>query len=155
MEMMHPGLPLYWGLSILAAMLLSSLWVVVKPSATASRGSVFNLTALPVLGGVILRIVSTPWILLGLKLLMVMFFLTIITAGLFGTSVAERNFATMLTWNLWWTGLVFSILLLGSAWCAICPWDALAHWLVRRRLWKRAEPNNSLNLKLPRYLSNL
>ncbi len=155
MEMTHPGLPLYWGLSVLAAMLLSSLWFVVTPTAAAGRGGVFNLTRLPLLGGVIGSIVSTPWILLGLKMLMVAFFLTIIVSGLFGTPVAERNFATMLTWNLWWAGLVFSILLFGSAWCALCPWDALAHWLVRRRLWKRADPNNSLNLKLPRYLNNV
>jgi ferredoxin len=86
---------------------------------------------------------------------MVIFFLTVIVAGLMGTPIAERNFATLLTWNIWWAGLIFSIFFLGSAWCAICPWDDIAQWLVRRRLWKRAEPNNSLNLRVPKYLNNV
>ena len=67
-----------------------------------------------------------------------------------GTRIPERNIATVLTWNIWWTGLIISVFFLGSAWCAICPWDALATWLVRRRLWRRAHPNNSLNLTVPR-----
>jgi len=98
---------------------------------------------------------SNQWILFSLKLLMVSLFLLVIAAGLFGTPVAERNIATVLTWNLWWAGLVFSIFFLGSAWCAVCPWDALAQWLVRRRLWRRSEPNNSLNLRVPRLLQNV
>jgi ferredoxin len=31
----------------------------------------------------------------------------------------------------------------------------MAQWLVRRRLWRRAEPNNSLNLRVPKYLRSV
>ena len=155
MVMTHPGLPLAWGLWVIATMVLAGAWVLFSAPPASPSGQVTSLVRLPVIGAVVQRLVSNRWVLLALKLLMVGFFITIIIAGLFGTQVPERNFATVLTWNLWWAGLVFSVFLLGSAWCAVCPWDALAQWLVRRRLWKRAEPNNSLNLRVPRYLQNV
>lgn len=155
MTMTHPGLPMAWGLFIIGAMLLLAVWLLVSP-APNNRGSlVVSLVRIPFFGPLIQRLVTNHWLLLGLKLLMVIFFLLVIIAGLFGTQVPERNFATVVTWNLWWSGLVFSILLFGSAWCAICPWDAMAQWLVRRRLWRRAEPNNSLNLSVPGYLKSV
>lgn len=114
-----------------------------------------NLAATPLLGKGIRVLTRSPWLLLGVKALLVALFLLVILAGLYGTPIAERNFATVLTWNLWWVGLVFSIFFLGSAWCAVCPWDTLAYWLVSRRLWRRAQPNNSLNPRMPKGLRNL
>ncbi len=171
MKMMHPGLPYSWGLLVAVSMLVSVIWALVAASpqqslaaatmreGTNHRGLFGQIIRLPwvgsILSGYLQRLLSSRWLLLSLKLFMVGFFLMVIVAGLYGTPIAERNFATVLTWNLWWAGLVFSIFMFGSAWCAICPWDALAQWLVRRRLWKRATPNNSLNLKVPRYLNNV
>lgn len=153
--MTHPGLPDYWGLIIVAFITLGALWALLNPSPARVRTSVLNLANLPIIGTGIRNLVASRWVLLSLKFLMVGFFLLIIYAGLFGTPIPERNIATILTWNLWWSGLVFSIIFLGSAWCAVCPWDTIAQWLVRRRLWKRSEPNNSLNLKVPRWLANV
>jgi polyferredoxin len=154
MTMTHPGLPLWWGISILMVMLVASLWLLFAAAPTHKTSRVVNVIHLPVIGTLLQRLIAQPWVLLSLKFLMVTFFLTVIVAGLIGTPIAERNFATLLTWNIWWAGLIFSIFFLGTAWCAICPWDALAQWLVRRRLWRRTEPNNSLNLRVPRYLNN-
>jgi polyferredoxin len=98
---------------------------------------------------------SSPWPLLALKLVTVILFLLIIVAGLYGTPIPERNIATAVTWNLWWAGLIVAIFFLGSAWCGVCPWDTLATWLVRRRLWRRAHPNNSLNLRVPKAVRNV
>ncbi len=155
MTMTHPGLPDYWGLIIIVFVSLSVLWAILSPSPTQVRSSVLSLAKLPLIGTGVRNLVTSRWVLLSLKLLMVGFFLLIIFAGLYGTPIAERNIATILTWNLWWSGLVFSVFFLGSAWCAICPWDAIAQWLVRRRLWRRAEPNNSLNIKVPKWLANV
>ncbi len=155
MTMTHPGLPLSWGLFILMTMVLSIVVICFFQATGRRQELVYNLTRMPLIGGVIQHMLTSVWVLLLLKLLMVVFFITVIIAGLFGTPIAERNFATVVTWNLWWSALVFSILLLGSAWCSVCPWDAIAHWLVRRHLWKRAEPNNSLNWRMPRYLNNV
>lgn len=157
--MTHPGLPESWGLVILTAMILTVAWAVVVPMAVktpATTGAgALTLARLPVLGDWVRQLAASRWALLALKLAMVALFLLVIAAGLFGTPIPERNLATVLTWNLWWAGLIFSIFFLGSAWCAICPWDALAQWLVRRRLWRRAYPNNSLNLRVPRWLRSV
>ena len=153
--MTHPGLPEAWGLATLAIVVLTGLWAVFAPEPASHGSPVFSLARLPVIGAGLRRLAASRGVLLGLRLLMVAVFLLIIVAGLFGTPVPERNIATVLTWNIWWSGLVFSVFLLGSAWCAVCPWDALAQWLVRRRLWRRAEPNNSLNLRVPRALQNV
>jgi polyferredoxin len=155
MTMTHPGLPDYWGLIIIGFILITVIWALLRPTPARIRTAVFSLANIPFIGNGISRLIANHWILLSLKALMVGFFLLIIIAGLFGTPIAERNIATVLTWNLWWSGLVFSVFLLGSAWCAVCPWDALAQWLVRRKLWGRAEPNNSLNIKVPKWLANV
>jgi polyferredoxin len=155
MTMTHPGLPEYWGLIILGFMSLAILWVLTRPTPAHIRTSVISLATIPFIGSGIRNLIANRWVLLSLKFAMVGFFLLVIIAGLFGTPIPERNIATVLTWNLWWSGLVFSVFFLGSAWCAVCPWDALSQWLVRRKLWRRAEPNNSLNLKVPRWLANV
>jgi len=155
MTMTHPGLPASWGWLILAFMGLVSLWGLFRPSPATAATPALSLPRLPLLGRPLHRLTTSPWPLLTLKLAMVLLFLTIIAAGLFGTPIPERNIATVLTWNLWWAGLVFSVFFLGTAWCAICPWDTLAQWLVRRRLWRRAEPDNSLNLRVPRRLRTI
>lgn len=155
MNMTHPGLPIAWITTVVLVMLIITVWSLAKPAPGGQSGRTFNLSQIPLVGPLVNWLTTSPQLLLALKLLMVLIFLTVIVAGLFGTPIPERNFATLITWNFWWAGLVFSIFFFGTAWCAVCPWDALAQWLVRRRLSKRAEPNNSLNWSLPRYLQNL
>ncbi|HEB82696.1 MAG TPA: 4Fe-4S binding protein [Gammaproteobacteria bacterium] len=155
MIMTHPGLPDYWGLIIAGFMLMTVIWLLARPVPARISNSVISLVNIPFIGRGVRQLVTNRWVLLLLKFIMVGFFLLIIIAGLFGTPIAERNLATELTWNLWWSGLILSVFFLGSAWCAVCPWDALATWLVRRKLWRRAEPNNSLNLKVPRQLASV
>lgn len=153
--MTHPGLPEVWGFIIVSVMILTGLWVLISPTPIKIHSSIFNLVNIPVVGKSIRNMAGNRWLLLSLKFLTVSIFLLIIFSGLYGTSIPERNIATILTWNIWWSGLVFSIFFLGSAWCAVCPWDAIAQWLVRRKLWRRAHPNNSLNLKVPRWLATV
>lgn len=155
MVMAHPGLPIEWGIVICILMVfLTGRTLAVS---TVNKISAFNisLAELPLLGPLVKFLTATPKPLFFFKLIVVLLFLLIIAAGLFGTPIPERNIATVLTWNLWWSGLIISIFFLGSAWCAVCPWDALATWLVRRKLWRRAQPNNSLNLRVPRYLRSV
>jgi len=153
--MTHPGLPAAWAGSVVALVVVVGLWALFAPAPRPRGGAGLSLARLPGIGALMSRIVTTPWLLFILRLMTVGLFLLVIFAGLFGTPIPERNLATVLTWTLWWSGLIISIFFLGSAWCAVCPWDALAQWLVRRRLWRRAQPNNSLNLRLPRALRNI
>ena len=155
MTMTHPGLPEVWVYAIIAMMAVIAAWAMLARPPGQKDFATFSLVKLPILGSIFRILLTTPWLLFVLKLVMVALFLLIIIAGLYGTPIPERNIATILTWNLWWAGLIFSIFFLGSAWCAICPWDAMALWMVRRRLWRRAEPNNSLNLRVPRQLRSV
>jgi len=153
--MTHPGLPAAWATAVTILVTLLLFWALIMPAPGVRRRPVFNLAELPLVGGALRRMTTTPWLLFVLKLGFAALFLLVIAAGLFGSPIPERNLATVLTWTLWWSGLIISIFFVGTAWCAVCPWDTLAQWLVRRRLWGRAEPNNSLNLRLPRALQNV
>ncbi|HHQ13539.1 MAG TPA: 4Fe-4S binding protein, partial [Chromatiales bacterium] len=155
MTMTHPGLPAGWAVGVVTGMVLLIVWALISPAPRPPRLTGLSLARLPGIGPVVSRIVTTPWVLLVLKLVMVGLFGLVIFAGLYGTPIPGRNLATVLTWTIWWSGLIILIFFVGSAWCAVCPWDAIAQWLVRRRLLGRAEPNNSLNLRVPKALQNV
>lgn len=155
MTMTHPGMPLEWGIAVCAFMFTMTMWTLLVPVTGRGQTGYIKIVNLPLLGSLIRFITAGPWPLLILKLIMTGLFLLIIYAGLMGTRIPERNIATVLTWNIWWTGLIISVFFLGSAWCAVCPWDAIATWMVRRRLWRRAPFHTSLNLKVPRLLRSV
>jgi polyferredoxin len=151
----HPGLPIrYVGLDVL---LMSGilLWALFAPAPENTTTKTLNLAAVPGLGRLVRLLNRSPWPLVSIKILSVSVFLLVVYAGLFGTALPERNLATTFVWNLWWPLVVVSVFLLGSAWCGICPWDTLASWLVRRRLWQRVIPHPGLNRKVPAVLRNI
>jgi polyferredoxin len=153
--MVHPGLPGAWALVVAGAMAVALGWTFRARPTRPGRHGYLDLGVLPAVGPAMRNLLASPWPLLVLKGAIAALFALVILAGLFGTPIPERNLATVLTWNLWWAGLVISVFFLGTAWCAVCPWDALATWLVRRRLWRRAHPSNSLNLRVPRQLRSV
>jgi polyferredoxin len=153
--MVHPGLSPGWVLlSLLCMVLLALRCSLLKTQAVGVKGGV-SIAQLPLVGARLHRLFNKPYVLVSLRVFTAAAFLLVIYAGLFGTAVPERNLATMLTWTVWWSGVVISVLFVGSAWCAICPWDALATWLVRRRLWRRGSEHASLNLRVPKLFRNI
>lgn len=89
------------------------------------------------------------------QLVVTVFFLVIVAAGLFGNQNPALNIAPLLTWTIWWCGLVVLIMFAGKAWCYVCPWDALATWAERLRLWKKTGEGLGLSLPWPRALRNV
>jgi polyferredoxin len=83
-----------------------------------------------------------------------MFFL-IVAAGLFGNQNPALNIAPLLTWTIWWGGLVVLIMFAGKAWCYVCPWDAVAGWMEKLRFWKKTDDGLGLNLPWPRMFRNI
>ncbi|MBI4234340.1 MAG: 4Fe-4S binding protein [Chloroflexi bacterium] len=67
------------------------------------------------------------WFLVGplypgiLQALSLLIFGLVIYFALYGTVRPARNFATVVTWTLWWPILPLTLLLFGRAWCAVCP----------------------------------
>jgi len=159
--MTHPGLPEYWAFVVWGFMFLLSLGLLLKID--FSRFSYLkqknvNLYQIKFVSPVIIFLTQSRWLLLVLKLVVVALFLLVIYAGLMGTPVPERNIATVLTWNIWWAGLIISIFFLGSAWCAVCPWDTLASWHVKPRLWLKKyslKLNNSLEMTPPKWMRSV
>ncbi len=151
--MAHAGLPPVWTLTVLCAMALSAVWVYRRqPSAHAPSSAITDWR----LRGAFSRwALSSPWVQTAFRLIVAAVFLVAIAAGLWGSDIPERNLATTLTWTIWWTGVIVVIYFVGTAWCAVCPWDSIASWLVRRRLWRRGSETSSLGLRVPRALRSV
>lgn len=147
--MVHPGLPSAWVAFVFVSMIAISVRYMLFSS---NSGKSFKY---PLTNKLIKLVVTRPWLLVSLRMFSSIVFLLVIYAGLFGTPIPEKNIATVLTWTIWWSGVVISIFFVGSAWCAICPWDAIATWLVRRKLWKRGNESSSLNLRVPKVLRSV
>jgi len=152
---MHPGLPEVWAYIVWGFMLLVGGWLLIAKSPADISLKYINLANLSFLQPLVKLLRSSRGLLLFLKIISVSFFILVIVAGLQGTPIPERNIATVLTWNIWWAGLIVSIFFLGSSWCAICPWDALASWFVKPRIWFVDKLNNSLELTPPKWLRNV
>jgi YHS domain-containing protein len=88
------------------------------------------------------------------QLLVVGVFALIVTAGLYGDQLASRNIAPLLTWTVWWGGLVLLILFAGKAWCYVCPWDAIAGWAERLVFWRKRQ-GLGLGVAWPKRLRNV
>ena len=80
-------------------------------------------------------------------------FWTVIFVGLLGTAIPGLNFGTAITWYVWF-GLVFvTMVVVGRAWCAMCPFGGFAEWVQRRTLWRRTQKTLGLGLKFPEPLA--
>jgi len=155
MLMTHPGLPLFWVLSIVASVIIMGIMALFSvPPVKYTHGNNQN-NSIAVFKDITNVIITHPWLQLLLKFITVSLFVLVIISGLYGTPVPSLNIATVLTWTFWWTLLIISVFFIGSAWCAVCPWDTIATWLVRRRLWKRGAPDASLNLRVPKVFRNV
>jgi ferredoxin len=96
------------------------------------------------------RAMKSRWFQPLVQLPVVLGFLAVIVIGLVGTQEPGRNLAPVLTWNIWWIGLIFMVLLFGNAWCHMCPWTAIPDWIMRRSL-TRVRKVASLGRKYPRF----
>jgi len=159
--MHHPGVPVSLAQAALLVMSLVLAWYLRSPgrlpvSACAAGSSVTG--AGPGAGSMpawLLRLMRNYRLLVTMRVLVASFFLLIVYAGLFGTPYPARNMATVMTWTVWWTVVVLAVIFVGSLWCAVCPWDNIAAWLVKRRLWRRQSAPYSLALRVPRVFRNV
>jgi polyferredoxin len=81
------------------------------------------------------RLAASRGVRFGAQMIFVLLFGLVIVAGLVGTSIAAKSFATVGTWMIWWIGVIFLILCFGKVWCYVCPWNALAEWTKHGALW--------------------
>jgi ferredoxin len=105
--------------------------------------------------GVVRRLLLSRPVRFVVQLVVVLAFLLIILAGLFGNQNPALNIAPLMTWTIWWCGLVVLVLFAGKTWCYMCPWEAIAFWIERLRFWKKTDTGTGLALAWPRALRNI
>lgn len=76
-------------------------------------------------------------------------FWVVILTGLLGTVVPGLNFGTAITWYIWFCLVFVMMVVVGRAWCAMCPFGGFGEWIQRRSLWRRAQHHLGLGRKLP------
>ncbi|NVB38804.1 4Fe-4S binding protein [Pseudenhygromyxa sp. WMMC2535] len=80
------------------------------------------------------RAMKQRWFQPAVQLPVVLGFCAVIVAGFIGSQEPGRNIAPVLTWNIWWIGLIFLVMFAGNLWCFACPWTAIPDWVMRRSL---------------------
>jgi len=76
-------------------------------------------------------------------------FWAVILLGLLGTVVPGLNFGTAITWYLWFCLVFVMMVVVGRAWCVMCPFGGFGEWIQRRALWQRTQKALGLGRKLP------
>ncbi len=96
------------------------------------------------------RAIKSRWFQPAVQIPVVIGFVAVIVIGLIGSQEPGRNLAPVLTWNIWWIGLIFLVLFAGNVWCYMCPWTAIPDWIMRGSLTK-VRAIKSLSKKYPRF----
>jgi NosR/NirI family nitrous oxide reductase transcriptional regulator len=80
-------------------------------------------------------------------------FWTVIFVGLLGTTDPGLNFGTAITWYVWFCLVFVLMVVVGRAWCAMCPFGGFAEWIQRRTFFRRTQRALGLGLKFPEPLA--
>jgi len=76
-------------------------------------------------------------------------FWTVIFVGVLGTTIPGLNFGAAITWYLWFCLVFVMMVVVGRAWCSMCPFGGFGEWIQRRTLWKKTQKALGLGKKLP------
>ena len=80
-------------------------------------------------------------------------FWMVIVLGLAGTVIPGLNFGTAITWYLWFCLVFVMMVVVGRAWCSMCPFGGFAEWLQRKTFWQRTQKTLGLGRKFPESLA--
>lgn len=82
-------------------------------------------------------------------------FWTVIFVGLFGTAIPGLNFGAAITWYVWFCLVFVMMVVVGRAWCAMCPFGGFAEWIQRRTFFQRTQKTLGLGRKFPEPLAKM
>jgi len=92
-------------------------------------------------------VLTSRFLLLPVKLLVVFLFGLVIATGFFGNQIPSSNFAPTFVWIIWWVGMGFVVALVGNLWTLINPWKILFEWA--EGLGRLLKPGSHLSLMRP------
>lgn len=79
-------------------------------------------------------LIEHPAVAFAVRLVALVLFLVVISAGLLGDQNPYRNIAPTLVWIIFWVGLAFVAAFAGDLWALVNPWRSVfdaVHWLIR------------------------
>lgn len=116
-----------------------------------------DLLSLPLIGGILRRIVRWRGTTFLLQFVNLAVFIFIIVVGLIGNPTGGENFSITVVWILWFAMVEFMIFFAGRLWCTMCPMPVLGEWLARRRIVEVPKVRKwfSLNKEWPKSLDNM
>ena len=82
-------------------------------------------------------------------------FWTVIFVGVLGTAIPGLNFGAAITWYVWFCLVFVMMVVVGRAWCAMCPFGGFAEWVQRRTFFRRTQKALGLGRKFPEPLARL
>ena len=127
------------GAGLAVALSFVFISVLVKISAEASYWR-FNLIG----SGWSKAALTSPLVLLPVKLLSVFLLGLVIATGFFGESSPLLNFSPTFIWIVWWVGMAIGVALVGNIWALANPWKILFGWV--ESAYRLIRPGRDLSL---------
>ena len=135
-------------LSTILAITLAALYLIYSRKRVLpvqSRG--FNLLEIVSLK----RLLQSKYIQPVFQIPLLAVFVLLLFLAFFDIQDSGKNLAVIVIWTLWWTGIIFTFVLVGRLWCFMCPVGAIAEWTSRIFKPRRQFPSKLQNL----WLANL
>jgi len=120
----------------------------------AASDSKADLTRIPVVGPLIRRGLHSRKFHFSIIIPSQILFWIVVFTGILGTVEPTKNFATAITWYVWFALMFPMTLLVGRAWCLTCPFGGFGEWIQRKTLWARKQKALGLGWKMPRAVAN-
>ena len=121
------GAPAWTVLALVAGIGVLGLYAVRLRARLGVSSAPLNFLEIPWLR----RLLTAPAFQLSLQIPLLLLMGLVVFLGFHDVQEGGVNFATKLTWTIWWAGIIFTFVLLGRVWCVACPFGALNEWMSR------------------------
>ncbi|MHB8262953.1 MAG: 4Fe-4S binding protein [Acidimicrobiales bacterium] len=109
-----------------------------------------DVTRIPVLGKLLARAMQSRKFQFFLILPNQVIFWAVIVLGLvFANLAPTRSFGAAITWYVWFCLVFVMMVVVGRAWCSMCPFGGFGEWIQRKAFFKRTQKALGLGWKMP------
>jgi len=144
----HANFRLFAVLGAFFALTGAAIYVMhMRRKIISSEGGKFNFLDIPWLKDLFQSKYTQP----AFQVPLLVVFGVLIILSLIDIQDSGKNLSPILIWTLWWTGIIFTFVLVGRLWCFMCPVGAVSEWTSRIIKPKRVFPAKLRNM----WLANL
>jgi polyferredoxin len=136
-------------LFLLLSITLAGLYMIhIKSKTSSSKAKRFNLLDIAWIKGLLQSKYIQPAFQVPLLILLTI----LLILSLFDIQDSGKNLSVIAIWTLWWTGIIFTFVLVGRLWCFMCPVGAVSEWTSRIFKPRRLFPVTLRNLWLANFM---